>query len=928
MQRKLTGRGILLLIFLSQAWMYETNAQASSSERYSIIFRNVSLEEALERLVSTTLINLLYDPELVADATVSCRAKDYTAEDILRCLTLSAQLDFYQLSSGTYVLTERAEEPPQLGNLAGIVVDKITGEPLPFANVLLSDALTGTATNSAGLFTFASLITGPHEIVTTYVGYRPSYDSVWVTPDGQIRQRIELEPETIVSDPIVINGMQQRLPSAELGLNSVIPDGQNRAAGGLPTDDPIYSVSSISNIGIRAPFVDLHIQGGEAGEHQILLDGVPVFEPVTLGRLMGAFSPLAISRITVHKAGFAAPQGSYLSGVLQAEQHLKSKDFEYASFRVDPLSINGRINFDIELPGSASSRFMVATRSSYWDVYRYASLNNLLQDWNVVDPLLSNTAINVLPSDQALFTPHRHGSDVSFSDIHAASTIQLNPFNKLFVSFYQGSNKISSELLSSEDANVTDDTFILLTRDRYRWTNTTGQIRYHWLMGSRLLGMLKARNSLHTLRHDYQFSDNQTLRIPSNTGVPFIEHILLQSLDNELPADNRNRIEETALEASLDFSLSKDQHVQIGAEFAHLDNRFQLDSLFFEPLSIDYSGTRTSGFVHSSTAIGLRTTLEVGSRFTYVRERQTLYVEPRLSVRHDMPATPAGDFSFHGAAGIYRQFINQFDLSNAGPSAAVPSLRFWMPIDESVSPPTAYHLAGNLLWKPDESVQVRFESFYKHQPHILEVDYDAFLLGVDNPNRNNVTERDILEPTNGHSFGGSLFLSWRFTKGLSSVQYSYSKVKRRYPDRFNGHSDQTTPWNEPHRFTLSQDVFLISRLSARLRANAIWGRSWGFRKAYYDYLAAHNGPANYPPFVLDNPSADKLPPIYQIDLGASYEYSFTDIEVVLRADFLNVLDRDNVVDWGLTAASDPDSFEKVNRVMPGISTALSLEIRF
>ena len=59
-------------------------------------------------------------------------------------------------------------------------------------------------------------------------------------------------------------------------------------------------------MGIRVgdALADVHIQGGEAGEHQFQLDGVPVFEPVHLRGLLGAFNPFAIERITVHKAGY------------------------------------------------------------------------------------------------------------------------------------------------------------------------------------------------------------------------------------------------------------------------------------------------------------------------------------------------------------------------------------------------------------------------------------------------------------------------------------------------------------------------------------------------------------------------------------------------------------------------------------------------
>ena len=920
---------ILSLLLLAQtffSWVFPANAQDSSSDAYTILFRNVALEDALEQLVSTTKINLLYDPDLISGIYVTCSSRDKPAESILRCLTTDAELDFYQLSSGTYVLIEKPEEPPKLGDLAGIVVDKSTGEPLPYANVLLADASTGTATNSAGMFTFSSLLTGPHAVVTTYIGYRPSLDSVWVPPDGRIRQRIELEAEPIVADPIVVNGLQQRLPSQDLGLNARDTE-DLLVAGSLGSSDPIYSVSSVMNVGVRPPFVDLHIQGGEAGEHQTLLDGVPVFEPVSLGRLMGAFSPLAVGRITVHKAGFGAPIGSQLSGVLHVEQDLASEEFRFFTAQIDPLSVNGRVNVDLDLPGTASSKVMVAARQSYWDIYRYATLNNLLQDWTVVDPILSQISISSLNSDRALFTPHRHGSDVSFSDIHAASSVQLNSFHNLYLSFYRGTNDISSELLTAEATQATDSLFILFTRDQYNWTNSTSQIRHEWLMGARTLGMIRLRNSLHTLNQNYEYLDNQSVNLDPDLDASQIERALIDSLDQVPRPDNHNRIRETALEASFDYSVSKSQHVTAGLEVAQISNRFRLDSQFTIPLTMDYSGWRSAGFIQSTTSIGLQTTIEVGSRFTFIPDRNTVYAEPRASIRHDIPTTPSGSYSFHAAVGLYRQFTNPFDLSNAGPSAAVPSLRLWFPIDETLAPPTAYHITGNMLWMPHDDLQLRFESFFKGQPRILAFDYITILTNTELSNRD-VDENEFITETSGYAFGAGFYVEQTFERSVASIQYSYSLTKRRYENLFTNDRFHTTPWNEPHRVTLSQDVFITPRFTARLRANGTWGRAWGFRQAYYDYIAAHNGHEKYDPYLLNNPSDDKLPPIYQLDAGLSYEREFSDVKVQVRADVLNILDRKHVVDRGLQSIAGTEEYTTFERVMPGITTALSLRVRF
>ena len=306
-------------------------------------------------------------------------------------------------------------------------------------------------------------------------------------------------------------------------------------------------------------------------------------------------------------------------------------------------------------------------------------------------------------------------------------------------------------------------------------------------------------------------------------------------------------------------------------------------------------------------------------------DRSAVYAEPRISFRHDTRQTNAGLFSFHVATGLYRQFTNPFDLSNAGPSAAVPSIRMWIPIDSTLSPSRSFHLAGNVLWVPRDDLQIRLETFYKDQPRILALDYETLLTNAELAG-NTLNGEDITDPAKGYSYGGGLYVEKSFPNATTSIQYSYNNTRRRYPERFKDNRLQTTPWNEPHRLTFAQDYFFGPSWSAQLRANGIWGRSWGFRQTYYDYLAAHNTATAYQPFILNNPGNDTLPPIYQLDAGISYKRTLKNVRIQVRADVLNLLNHDNVVDWGLRGIEGTNTFEKVDRIMPGLTTALSIRV--
>jgi hypothetical protein len=128
---------------------------------------------------------------------------------------------------------------------------------------------------------------------------------------------------------------------------------------------------------------------------------------------------------------------------------------------------------------------------------------------------------------------------------------------------------------------------------------------------------------------------------------------------------------------------------------------------------------------------------------------------------------------------------------------------------------------------------------------------------------------------------------------------------------------------------VSTDLFLNDALTARVRAQGIWNRSWGFRRAYYDYLAAHLSSEELDPFDLDTPSDDELPALYQLDIGLTYEPGLGWADLQLRVDILNLLNRPNVVDWSLSQGEAPDApFELLERILPQRTVALSARLGF
>lgn len=903
--------------------------QDHDGKTFTLVLRNVPLGQALEEWANLTEIDLVYSSELTSGKQVFCNGRNLHAEKLLGCLLENSGLDFVRSSSGTYIIIPRIEEAPEHGMLSGSVVDASTGEPLPYANILLADARTGTTTNDAGLFGFSSLVTGPHRIVVTYLGYETAVDSVWITPGSRERLEIELQPQEIHLAPVVIDGITQRLPSSELGLGILNSRDIERVLGS-GTPDVARAASTLSGVSVQYPLADLHIQGGASGEHLVLLDGVPIRDPVNLGRHLGAFSPLAIKRLTVHKAGFSVEHGSHLSGVVSVDHNVEGQDSRRFALNADPLSANLKAQIDLPIPGIEKGSMMFALRRSMWDLYQDPGLTDMLQHWGAIDPLITS----LWARENAGYTLSglsRYSPDVSFLDAHGAIRIQLSPFRQLFASVYRAENYIGTELLTSGNSvsYSNNQSSLILTSDDYAWINDAAQISHTWLLDARSIVSFQLRGSRHMSRYTYHALNRlidrpETLEQLNETGALF-----RSDLDASVGSNEINRVNEFALETELDRSLSSRHHLEIGLAAGHTSSRFNFGNRFITPFEFEGRTWDFSTFLKGEASLGIQTTIEPGIRLTYLPDRNTVYAEPRIAVRYDGSSRLSGGYALRVAGGLYRQFTNQFELTSYGSSSTIPSMLFWLPVDNSIAPPRSYHLTGEALFMPAPGWDVRLEAYFKEQSRLLTLDYATLLSDyatVRLPPKPVISKQSqFIDPARGRTAGGSIRITRTGALGTVTASYERSYSVRTYPGRFDGKM-VPVPWNTPHKMGIDLQAKVHPSITLDVKWSGSWGRSWAFRRAYYDYLALQDIGVNFGPFDMSDPASHVLPSQHFLDAGVTFKYSAGFGNLQIRAHVANILDRKNVYDWSLE--NYYDQLSTIERTLAGRFPSLSIRFDF
>ena len=905
---------------LLAALLAATAASAQPAERVDLVLRGVPARAALAQLAETARLDLVYSSSLVRDDRVWCGGERVAPESVLRCIVRAVGLDFVRRSSGTYVLVDRVEREPQTGAFAGRVVDAETGEPLPFAHVVLRDARAGAAADASGAFLVAGVLPGPQTVTASYVGYTPATQTVRIAPGGRAVREIRLAREQIEAAPVVVDGIQARPVSAGLGAGDWAPP-EALATASAPTPDALQPASAV--LGIAPPdFRDgLTIQGGETGEHLLRLDGATVYEPVAIGTALGAMSPLALRRVTVRKAGFGARHGSFLAGVLDAEHATPAPGLTTLA---DPLaaSLAGSVRQPV---GRAEVTTAVTGRRSLWDVARPRAMDTALREWNTVDPVLA-TSLTGAPSVPS-YAVHRHGSDVAFSDLHAASRIRFDDLRTLRLSAYRGTSEVGTELFANADG-VDGPSGLLLSRDRYRWTNTALSARYSWLAGPRLLLGATLAASRHTLTHAFEQADGTLAGLSGEETTAQAEAALVTALDAHDAGDEGNRLGEIRLTTSAEISLAPGHTAYAALEATGLSSRFHLNasgptSVALRDLDADARLWRLALALDDEIALGRGWTAEPGLRLTLLPDGATL-AEPRAALRFDRETARGGTLSGRLAAGLYRQFAVRYDLATVGPSALVPEVAVWVPTD-GIAPPKAVHLAAETLWQPSPRWAVRAEGYLKSQPRLLTLDYAALLDPADEPLSR---QADWVKTGEGRAAGIGVRVERRGSRLSVQAGYAFGLAEQRFATRFRGEWAPAA-WEEPHAVTLGAAWAILgqpgsSGLTFRVRGRGVWGRTWAFRRAYYEVLAGTDGARAFAPFDLSRPGSDALPAWLDLDLGLALRQRVGAARLEVSAEVTNALDRANALDRSLRQT--PGGYEAVTRTAPGLQPVLRVRL--
>ncbi len=200
--------------------------------------------------------------------------------------------------------------------LQGVVIDKLSKDPLVGASVSIKDGFDGASTDSIGGFKFVTDETGKQVLLVSYIGYKPVEIPLDLTQQQQ-PFRVILDENPAAIGEVVISAGAFEASDEKKGvvlqpLDIVTIPGAN--------GDITGAINTLPGTTINGETGQLIVRGGAANETRIYIDGLAVRNYYTSALpdlpARSRFSPFQFKGTIFASGGYSAEYGQALSSTL------------------------------------------------------------------------------------------------------------------------------------------------------------------------------------------------------------------------------------------------------------------------------------------------------------------------------------------------------------------------------------------------------------------------------------------------------------------------------------------------------------------------------------------------------------------------------------------------------------------------------------
>lgn len=378
--------------------------------------------------------------------------------------------------------------------LSGFVLDATSGEPLPVANIWVEGG-SGTFSNKDGYFVLPRMQPGAFTVVVSYIGYETTRQSVTLGEDPAEPLRVELNPQALLLEPIVVEETSEDKGQRTSPRVSTVPvaapviRGMPSLAGEM---DVLRALQTIPGVKSSSDMSSaLYVRGCSPEQTLILMDHNVVYNPSHLFGIFSTFNADAVKHLELIKGGFPAEYGGRSGSVLEVITNEGNRKRQEGMFSLGIVS--ARAALEGPLPHLEGS-YAISGRRTY------------------LEPILN-----------ALRKENGDIPSYYFYDTNMKVNLDLPNSSTLTLAGYLGEDEMNGEFGDKDDPIYYD----------VRWGNRTFTSRFRHVLNQETFLSLGAAASEY--RSDWQFvNDDVTLEEAENrlSDYSFKTDIEYQGLPN------------------------------------------------------------------------------------------------------------------------------------------------------------------------------------------------------------------------------------------------------------------------------------------------------------------------------------------------------------------------------------------------------------
>lgn len=694
----------------------------------------------------------------------------------------------------------------QTGMIEGTVYSKSTDEPLVGAEVHIIEIDKRIKTDENGMFSIKEIPAGRYTLSISFPNTELTEKTVIVVEEGKT-----LTPNIYVS--AAVYELEKVEVKTKRDPKTVIKKSiQSKEITRIPgtAGDALRALPTIPGIGVANDFSGaLYIRGGSDEDNLYYFDRVPVGYPYHFGGLVSSLSSEIIDRIDVYAGGYGAEYGVDSQAVIDIYSQNSS-----------PENLRGKLNLNLLyseglLQGKIGEKgyWYAAGRRSYIDLF-IGSLS------------FATGAITAFPR---------------FWDYQLKAGYDFNEKHQFFFNLFASGDKFAITL----DGENVDEDFRGDTSFDSGFEG--GGFHLRSILTDRLTSFLSLTRS--NFLFDVNFGPVISLNIDAPT------YTLREDLTYEIN-------EKHQLESGLILGLEPGE---VTGTFTRIpdEGEVEYDIRFEEKQVIDEAvrGQRIEGYLQDRYNLLPFLSVVYGLRFDYFNRIDELSVQPRGSLRVELPNSSELQFAY----GIYNQTPIPAQLST---SVGNPELKSSQ----------ASHYILELKRQLSQDTEIKIAAYYKNLINLVTSDE----LSV------------FLNQGEGYAQGTEIFLRHQSSNRFFGwVSYAYALSKRR--DRLG----------EPYRY-YSFDQTHVATLAASYNLTPTWefGAKWQYRTGnpYTPVVDAtripdpRNGKLIYLP-IYGEKNSERLPPYHRLDLRVSKVFRFNSWELGIFLELLNAYNRKNLLDY-------------------------------